>query len=407
MKDTDLYRHLLGLESPWTVARVNLAVKEQRVDVYAEHKKGIEFPCPECGRKLGVYDHAEERTWRHLDSCHFATLLHARVPRVQCPEHGVKQAGVPWAEPRSRFTLLFERFAIDVLLETDVAGAAKILGLSWDEAHHLQQRAVERGLARKERRLPERIGVDEKAAAKGHRYLTLVCDIERGTVEHIDEGRTKESLRSYFLPFTLDELAGIKAVAMDMWPAFIETAHESIPFAADKIVFDRFHVAQHMGEAVDQVRRAEAKELRADGDERLKGTRYLWLYAKENVPAERAADFEALRTMNLRTGRAWAIKELLRELWQCADREAAERLFARWYGWASRSRLAPVIEVAKMVKSHLHNVLTYYAHRITNAASEGINSAIQTIKKRAAGYRNMENFKTAIYFHCGGLALHP
>jgi transposase len=407
MKDTDLYRHLLGLESPWTVARVNLAVKEQRVDVFAEHKKGIAFACPECGRKLAIYDHAEERTWRHLDSCQFATMLHARVPRVECPEHGVKQAGVPWAEPRSRFTLLFERFAIDVLLETDVAGAAKILGLSWDEAHHLQQRAVERGLARKERRLPEYIGVDEKAAAKGHRYLTLVCDLERGTVEHIDQGRTKESLLSYFLPFTLEELAAIKAVAMDMWPAFIETTHDSVPFAADKIVFDRFHVAQHMSKAVDQVRRAEAKELRSDGDERLKGTRYLWLYAKENVPAERTADFEALRAMNLRTGRAWAIKELLRELWQCADREAAESLFARWYGWASRSRLAPVLEVAKMVKKHLHNVLTYYAHRITNAASEGINSAIQTIKKRAAGYRNMENFKTAIYFHCGGLALHP
>jgi transposase len=125
VQDTELYRHLLGIEKPWAVARVELAVSEQRVHVFVEHQAGEEFACPECGKKLGVYDHAEERTWRHLDSCQFATMLRARIPRVQCPEHGVRQAGVPWAEPRSRFTLLFERFAIDVLLETDVAGAAK------------------------------------------------------------------------------------------------------------------------------------------------------------------------------------------------------------------------------------------------------------------------------------------
>jgi transposase len=407
MQDTELYRHLLGIEKPWTVGRVELAMKDRRVDVFVEHKPGEEFTCPECGKKLGVYDHAEERTWRHLDSCQFATMLRARIPRVECPEHGVRQASVPWAEPRSRFTLLFERFAIGVLLETDVAGAAKILGISWDEAHHLMQRAVARGRARKPRGLAARIGIDEEAIAKGHRYLTIVSDLDRGTVEFLAEGRTKESLFSYLAPYTVVEVAGIEAIAMDMWSPYFETATRWIPFAADKIVFDRYHVVQHMNQAVDQVRRAESKMLAYEGDSTLKGTRYLWLYGQENVPQSRAEQFASLRKMNLKTARAWAIKEMLRDLWDCPSREDAEEFQARWYAWATRSQLTPVRKVAAMVKNHLHNILTYYTHRITNAVSEGLNSAIQTIKKRAGGYRNIENFKTAIYFHCGGLDLYP
>jgi transposase len=407
VQDTELYRHLLGIEKPWRVARVALAVKEHRVEVFVEHKAGEEFACPECGKKFGVYDHAEERTWRHLDSCQFATMLRARIPRVQCPEHGVRQAGVPWAEPRSRFTLLFERFAIDVLLETDVSGAAKILGISWDEAHHLMQRAVARGRARKPRGLARRIGIDEKAIAKRHKYLTIVSNLDSGTVEFLAEGRTKASLFSYLAPYTLVEAAEIEAIAMDMWSPFFETATAWIPFAADKIVFDRYHVVQHMNHAVDQVRRAESKTLWQEGDATLKGTRYLWLYGKANVPENRTEEFTSLRSLALKTGRAWAIKEMLRDLWNCRSRKAAEVFHSRWHAWAVRSRIPAVFKVAKMVKSHLHNILTYYAHGITNAVSEGINSAIQTIKKRAGGYRNVENFKTAIYFHCGGLDLYP
>lgn len=386
---------------------MELSVTEKRVDVWAEHKASASFACPECGRTAGVYDHAEERVWRHLDSCQFATQLHARVPRVRCPEHGVRQVSVPWAEPKSRFTLLFERFAIDVLKETDVAGAAKILGLSWDEAHHLMERAVARGLRRKEKRIPGQIGIDEKAVAKGHRYMTLVCNLEKGTVEHVADGRTKESLLSYFLPFTVGDVAGVEAVAMDMWQPFFQTVVRCVPKACDKIVFDRFHIVAHMNGAVDIVRRAEAKALRAEGDASLVGSRYLWLYGRENVPAHRAEEFESLRSQSLRTGRAWAIKEMLRELWNCGSPQEAAAFHKRWHHWATHSRLPPVIKVAKMVKAHLPNILTYFVHRITNAVSEGINSAIQTIKKRAFGYRNADNFRNAIYFHCGGLNLYP
>jgi transposase len=407
MRDTELYRQILGIESPWTVSRVELSMEKRRVDIWAEHKASATFSCPECGAKAGLHDHAEERTWRHLDSCQLRTYVHARIPRVSCPTHGIRQVAIPWAEPRSRFTLLFESFAIDVLKETDVAGGAKILGITWDEAHHLMTRAVSRGLSRKPKTIPSHIGVDEKAVFKGHKYMTIVCDLNRGTVEHIAEGRTEASLFTYFAPFTLEDVAGVQAAAMDMWAPFFNTVVRCVPHAREKIVFDRYHIVSHMNQAVDAVRRAETKALRAEGDDTLTGSRYLWLYGEENIPTERRATFDALKTLNLKTGRAWSIKETLRGLWDCESLAAATSYYNRWYNWATHSRLSPVIKVARMVKSHLPNILTYYTHRITNAVSEGVNSAIQTIKKRAFGYRNPENFKTAIYFHCGGLDLYP
>ena len=127
MQDTELYRHILGLAEPWSVSRVELNVARQQVDIWIEHEKGTRWSCPTCERELGLYDHAAERMWRHLDSCQFATQLHAAPPRVKCPEHGVHQVKLPWADERSRFTLMFERFAVDVLLETDLSGAMRIL----------------------------------------------------------------------------------------------------------------------------------------------------------------------------------------------------------------------------------------------------------------------------------------
>jgi transposase len=239
VRDTELYRHLLGLTSPWTVSRVELSVTEAKVDVWVDHPKRTRWHCPECDRELACYDHAEERAWRHLDSCQFLTYLHARPPRVDCADHGVRQVALPWAEPHSRFTALFERLAIDVLNECDISGASELLRLSWDEAWHLMERAVARGQARKTRRVPQLMGVDEKAAAKGHNYLTVVCDLERGCVEYIADDRRQSSLDGYFEPFSDEERAQIKAVAMDMWDPYINSVTEHLPEPEGKIVFDR------------------------------------------------------------------------------------------------------------------------------------------------------------------------
>ncbi|PJA11881.1 MAG: ISL3 family transposase, partial [Elusimicrobia bacterium CG_4_10_14_0_2_um_filter_56_8] len=177
--------------------------------------------------------------------------------------------------------------------------------------------------------------------------------------------------------------------------------------AAGKIVFDRFHVMGYIGKAVDTVRRQEHQELMASGDEMLKGSKHLWLYSWENVPEWRRNAFNALRRQELKTGRGWAIKETLRRLWHFVYPEAGRKFWKRWYFWATHSRLEPIKAAAETIRRHIDNILTYYQHPVTNAMSEGLNSKIQKIKSMACGFRNMENFKTAIYFHCGGLDLYP
>jgi transposase len=385
VRDIDFFSRLLGLKKPWKVSRVSLSSKEKEIDIGLEHSNRAEFGCPECRLPLPLYDRAPTRRWRHLDHGDRRTWLHARIPRVYCLEHGVRRVQVPWALPEARFTLPFERHAIDVLLETDVLGGARLLKLSWDEAWHLMERAVERGQRRKKRRVIPYLGVDEKAVARRHQYVTLVCDLNRGTVEYLAENREKTSLDAYYGSLTKRQLAGIRAVAMDMWDPYIASTRAHVPDGEKKIVFDRFHIMKHMNEAVDAVRKEENRLLLEDDIDLLKGTKYLWLFAEENVPEKMVERFEFVRDLNLKTGRAWAIKEALRELWSYRRKGWAELYWKQWYFWATHCRLKPVKKVARMIHRHLENVLTYFDHRITNAVSEGLNSKIQTIKKTPTG----------------------
>jgi transposase len=408
MRDVELYQQILGLEQPWRVREVELSIEAGRVDIQVEHPEGQRWQCPHCERELSCYDHSPERTWRHLDTCQLETHLHARIPRVKCPEHGVVQVAVPWAEERGRFTLLMERFIIQALLACQTTkGACELLRISWDQAWHVVERAVARGQARKEAVVTPQIGVDEKAFRKGHSYLTVVNDIERGTVEYVTEGREKVSLERYYATLTDAQRQGIEAVAMDMWEPYVQATLEALPLAQEKVVYDRFHIMQHMTKAVDQVRTGENKALSLEGDERLKKTKYLWLTTEKNLSEKQEQAFAALRRSDLKTARAWGIKENLRNLWSYATPGWAKRFFGQWYGWASRSRLEPVKKEAAMIQRRLENVVTYCTHFVTNAVAEGLNSKIMSIKRRAGGFRNPENFKTAIYFHSGGLSLYP
>jgi transposase len=381
MRTVDVFRLLLGLQSPWLVNRVDISPEENRIDVWISHRKGARFPCPLCGLELSIVDHVASRTWRHLDCCSFRTLVHARIPRVACMWDGVHQVHVPWALPHAQVTVAFERWAIDVLKETDILGATRLLGIGWDQAWGIMERAVTRGRKAKRKRVIARLGVDEKAIAKGHAYFTVVSDLDRGTVEYVAENRRQESLEEFYRSLSRKQLAGIQAVAMDMWDPYIAATKAYVPEALSKIVFDRYHLMTHMLKAVDDVRKAEHRTLRAAGDQTLTGSKYLWLYSLENLPEDHEEWFALLRELHLKTGRAWAIKESLRELWDYQRRGWAEHHWKRWYFWATHSRLAPVIKAANTVRRHLPNVMTYFDHRITNALSEGLNSKIQTIKK--------------------------
>jgi transposase len=384
-----------------------LNLEEGKIHIYLTHAEDLRWPCPECGAQCPLYDHQPERTWRHLDTCQYQTILHAAPPRARCDEHGPRVVQLPWAQPGGRFTLLFERLIIDWLRIASQQGVARQLGLSWDEIHGVMDRAVQRGLSRRKAESVSKLGVDEKAFRKGHQYLTIVNDLERGRVLFIAEDRKQSSLDGFWPTLTEDQKSGIEAVALDMWDPYVASVLAHLPGAEKKIVFDKFHIAGHLGEAVDKVRRAERKSLAAEGDTRLVGTKYQWLRNPGKFTAEAWAHFKSLRESNLKTAKAWALKEAAMDLFDYTYEGAARKHFRWWHNWATHSRLAPMVGVARMLKSRLENVLTYLHHRITNATSESLNAKIQWVKYTARGFRNRENFKTAIYFHCGGLNLSP
>jgi transposase len=403
VRDRDLYAKILGLPDPWVVAAVELDTAGRSVLVTLSWRDGAALSCPECGRTCPGYD-TQPRRWRHLDTCQFQTILEADVPRASCPEHGVRQVRVPWAEPNSRFTVLFERLAIDWMTEAGRSATARQLGLSWAEADGIMQRAVDRGLARRPAQTVVALGVDEKSF-QGREFVTVMCDLDAGTVLHVADGRGGDSLRECYDALTPEQRAGVAAVAMDMHQPYVAATQAALPAAA--IVFDKFHIAKLAGDAVDQVRRQEAKGLAERDDDRLKGTRYTWLRNPLDQSREQRRAFEPLRTSNLKTARAWAIKETLMDFFRYSRRSVAQTFFSTWFGWAVRSRLRPVVRLARTLRSRLPTLLNYCDWPITNAATEALNSKIQWIKYTARGFGSREGYRRAIYFHCGGLDLYP
>ncbi|WHZ15312.1 MAG: Mobile element protein [Nitrospira sp.] len=405
MRDFELYQAVLGLRAPWTVVNVELDVKGKQVTVTVEAGPGP-YPCPECQEPVPGYDR-KRRRWRHLDTCQFTTWIQADLPRVSCPTHGVKQIAVPWAEPGCQFTAWFERLAIDVLRECSVTGAAGLLRITWDEAWGIKARAVARGLSRRTQDIMPHLGVDEKAIAKRHRYLTVVAALDRSRVLYLAEDRKQESLDGFWTMLTSAQREGIEAIAMDRWEPSVQSTRAHVEGAETKIVFDKFHVVKHLHDAVDHVRRAEHRALKQADDARLTGTKYLWLMRPKEMTPEQRTTFRTLQCSDLKVARAWTLKERFRQFWDYTYCGAAQKFFARWFWRATHSRLVPMAEVAKLIQRHLPNVLTYLQHGITNAGLEAVNATIQWVKKTARGFRNVEHFKTAIYFHCGGLDLYP
>jgi transposase len=405
MEDRQLYAQILGIGEPWEVTGVELKRSDGEVRVHVG-LRSRESRCPLCKKAVAGYDE-REREWRHLDTCQYRTILVAMVPRVECPEHGVRQLEVPWAESGSRFTALFEALVIDWLRECSMAAVARQMRLSWDLVAGIQGRAVRRGLLRRGEQRPTRIGVDETSFQKRHEYVTIVNDLDAGQVLYVADDRKRESLDAFYRDLGPAACSAITTVAMDMWAPYIRSTTEFVPDASRKLVFDKFHIAEHLGDAVDTVRREENRALRAVGDDRLKKSKFLWLTNPDNMSAVQWWQFGPLRDSRLRVARAWALKESAMILWNYHHRGWAERAWKRWCSWAVRCRLEPMKRVARMIQNHWDGVMNAATRYITNARSESINAKIQWIKRMACGYRNRENFRNAIYFHLGGLDLYP
>jgi transposase len=406
MDDRTLYATILGIAPPWAVDRVELDDAAKAVHVWLKARSGTTFACPECQTISPLHDHVE-RSWRHLDTCQCETQLHARVPRVDCAEHGVKTVPVPWAT--EHFTMLFERLAIAWLKEATPAAVARRLGLTWEEANGIVERAVRRGLARRTSVAGRRLGIDEHSYLKHFQFVTMVVDLDEQTLLHVADDRSAETLASYVESLSIDERLAIEAIAMDMWDPYRRTVRDYVPDGDTKIVVDKFHVMRHVTEAMDQVRRREQRALRKRGDRRLTGAKFLWLknqVGRHDFTAVSRRQFRRLRDSTLESARVGDEGSLPPRLGLSIDPCGTGVL--RSLASVGRS-LAPQTDDPRRGNhpSPPRECAHYITHRITKAVTERLNAKIQWIKYSSRGFRDRERFKRAIYFHCGGLDLDP
>jgi transposase len=297
---------------------------------------------------------------------------------------------------------------INWLKKASFAAVARRLGLSRDEVDGMMIRAVASGLARRDEPCPARIGRDETSFQKRHECVTVVTDLDGKRVLSVVGGWTKDAADSHFAVIPAESRHAVEVVAMDMWRPYIDAAAKWYPNA--RVCLDRFHVARHVADAMNTVRKEEHKRLRAEGDRTLVGTNCLRLENPSSMKPARRTLLAQLRGLCARTGRAWALKQAASRLWDYASIGWTRKAWLAWAALASWSRLEPMLRAARMDRTHLEEILNAMVLRTTNAAAESMNAWIQRIKriKRVAcGYRNRERFRNEILFHLGGLALYP
>ena len=395
MQTNELFRMALGLAEPWVVGKIEFSEDQRQLELSLDFPSGSRFACPECGRGgCGVYD-SSERTWRHLNFFEHKTLLHARQPRVECPDHGVKTVEVPWARPGSGFTLLMEAFIL-VLVQGGMtaAQAARLVGEHDTRVWRVLQHYVEQARAEADFSKVTTVGVDETSRRRGHNYISVFMDLDKkhSRVLFVTEGKDAQTVEAF--KQDLEDHGGqaeqIEEACLDMSVAFISGLTNQFPDA--QLTFDNFHLMQLLGKAVDQVRREEQPTHLE-----LKGTRYVWLKNEWNRTEKQAGIFDDLRSSKLATVRATHLKSVFQDIFAFDTVEEAEPLLKHWYFWATHSRIAPMIKASKTIKKHWAGVLRWFTSRISNGLLEAINSLIQSAKAKARGFRSTRYLITMVY----------
>ncbi len=395
----DLFKQALGLEGPFEVVKVEFSSTDKRLDIYLDFPRGSVFKCPQCGETdVTAYD-TEDKTWRHLNFFEHQAYLHCRVPRINCPQCGVKRLTLSWARPGSGFTLLFEALIMSLAREMPVLAIAQLINEHdtkiWRVIHHY----VEKSRCKEYYGEVSKVGVDETSRKKGHKYVTIFVDLEQSKAIYAAEGRESSTITRFINDFRRHGgyPDSITDFCCDMWLAYISGIEQNLPDA--ELTFDRFHVIKIINDAVDKVRRSEQKH-----DISLKHTRYIWLKNPSNLTVKQSQKLASLSNQNLKTARAYRIKLSLQKFFTLPP-DRAEAYLKRWYFWATHSRLKPIIEAAKTIKRHWKGVLNFPLSKLSNGVLEGINGLVQAARARARGYRTTTYFITMIYLIAGKLNL--
>jgi len=392
MEDAKLFAAALGLQSPWYVSSCDFSLENKRLDIHIDFERGSLFPCASCGEPSKAYD-TKKQSWRHMDFFQHQAHLHARVPRVNCPKGcGTKLIDIPWARSGSGFTLLFEALILSYCREMPVNKVGELMGEHdtrlWRVIHHY----VDKARAKQDYSNVTRVGMDETASRRGHRYISLFYDMDEKKLLFGVTGKDKSTVEAFRDDFSEHggDPQAVTQTCSDMSPSFIAGIEEFLPNAEN--TFDRFHIIKIINEGVDEVRREEVKD-----NDILKKTRYIWLKNEENLTANQKSTFEELSKLNLKTGKAYRIRLNFQEFFQLPDRESGEAFLNKWYYWATHSQLEPMISAAKTIKAHWDGVLNWFDSRLTTGFIEGMNSLIQAAKSKARGYRSDRNFIAIAY----------
>jgi transposase len=395
MRDTDLFQLALGLSSPWTVTRSEFDAGDGRLDLYLDFARGSRFACAECGREGCPVHDTKDETWRHLDFFQHRTELHARVPRVICPDCGVRKVVTPWARPGSGFTLLFEAYVLALAKAMPIANAAKRLGEHDTRLWRIVEHYVWQAVKKLDLSDVRRIAADETSARRGHDYISLFVDMARRKVIYVTEGKDAETVKAFadFLEAHGGDRKAISDASIDMGAAFEAGIKQNFPNA--EITFDKFHVIKLANEAVDQVRREEARN-----NFQIKGRRYIFLKNVDRLTPEEKEALSALEAQNLDTIQAMQIRMNLQQLF-AMDAKAARRFLNRWNTWVQVCDLGPMKKLAKTIMAKSNGILRAIETGLSNGVLEAINGNVQAAKRKAKGYRSKRNLKAIVYLIAG------
>lgn len=394
-----LFALALGVVSPWKVEEVKFseAVTGKELHIEINFEKGAKF-ADEAGTLCPVFD-TKQKTWRHLNFFEHKCYLHCRVPRIKTSEGKVRLVEVPWSRSGSGFTLLFEAFAM-CLIEGEMP-VNKVGNTLKEDAHRIWtifnywiKKAYNADAPGK----IERLGIDETSRRKGHQYVTVGIDFDERRVLHATEGKDKKAVKAIknHLVEKKVNIEKIKYVCIDFSPSFIPGVSEEFPGA--QIHFDKFHLIQMLNKAMDEVRRLERKE-----HDELKGHKYTFLKNKANLSSKKQGELAELITLFPTLGEAYRLKELFNDLWDMETENDAKEFLHQWCHDIEKAKINPFIEFAKTVKIHIRGIINFVSAKINNGVLEGINCKIQLAKRRARGFRNLDNFINMIYFLCGKL----
>jgi transposase len=394
----------LGLEEPWYIVGGKFAEDEMALHIYVGIRKGAAIACPKCGAqtKRNGYE-PNERVWRHGDVMFYPCLVHCRRPKVLCPKCGSTQVNAPFERKNSRFTLLFEGYAMLILADMPVAKTAVALRCDEKSLVKIMRHWVRKAVDAMDLKDVAMLAIDETSFKRGHKYVTLVVDAAKRRVLDVEEGRDAETIRLFAEKLSAKggDPGRITAVTSDMSKSFLPAIAKHFPKAEN--IIDKFHVKKVLIDALDDVRKAEQKAV-SDKKELFLGRR-LFMVPKARLSQEQAAKLSGMSKRYPQTGRAYRIVAAFDDFYASRTLEEAEASFHGLHSWMRRCRLAPMKRAADTLKRHKDKILAYFRTRITNAICEGINSMIQAAKRKARGFHTFEGFATMIYLVAGKLEL--